>query len=124
MTPTEMGQLADDYSAARDFRLAEAKKVKKLEEAEKALKTSLISAMAMAEIKAIGGQVVTITLKEKDEPTVINWEDVYGFIKEHDAFDLLQKRLSNPAVVLRWEDAIEIPGISTYPVQKLSISKV
>jgi hypothetical protein len=55
---------------------------------------------------------------------VNDWEEVYKYIKANDAFDLLQRRLTETAVKLRWDDGIRLPGIETLRVYDVSISGV
>jgi hypothetical protein len=124
MDISELAVVADNYSAARDARLALQKEVDKLQENESALKAVLIDALRSSGAMGVAGQKVRVTLVTKDEPTVRDWADLYDYIKENDAFDLLQKRLSAPAVRERWEAKEEIPGVGTIPVQNLSINKL
>jgi len=65
------------------------------------------------------GRYVEIVVDDK--PIVTDWGKLYDFIKQHGAFDLLQKRITESAVELRWADDVAIPGVSTFPVTKLSI---
>jgi hypothetical protein len=114
---------ADDYLRARKARLAKQREVDELEVVEKKLKAEIIAALAASSAKAIGGQTVTLTLKTKNKPVARDWSQVYDYIKQHDAFDLLQKRLTETAVSLRWEEGEVIPGIEKFPVDDLSISE-
>jgi hypothetical protein len=43
---------------------------------------------------------------------------------EHGAWDIMQKRLTQTAIDLRWEDGVSIPGVEAFPVDDLSISEV
>jgi hypothetical protein len=44
-----------------------------------------------------------------------------GYIREHGALDLLQRRLTESAVKLRWDDGIQIPGVGIETEQKLQL---
>lgn len=123
MDATDLARLADDYYRAREARLALDKEVAKLEEVEKTLKATLLSYMQSADVSATGGQECVITLKTKATPTVKDWATTYEYIKAHDAFDLLQRRLNGAACELRREDGLEIPGVEWSPVATLSVSK-
>lgn len=122
MTPSEMGELADLYAAKRQERIQAGKVAKKLEDEENQLKGELMNAMIKDKMAAVGGRVSVVNIKTTDEPTVTDWPKLYEFIKEHDAFDLLHRRLTGTAVKLRWEDDITVPGIGTFPVSKLTVS--
>ena len=119
----EAAVLADKYGQAREERLAEQRKVDKIKNGENQLKAQLMAKLEEAGVSTVGGKAFAVSLKITDEPTVTDWDKVYAFITEHDAFDLIQRRLSPPAVRLRWEDEITIPGVATFPVAKLSLSK-
>lgn len=42
------------------------------------------------------------------------WDAIYKFIKEQDAFDILQKRLHEAGCKARWESGVEIPGVKQF----------
>jgi hypothetical protein len=121
MTPEEMGQLADQYFAARNVRLAEQRKVDKLEEAEKALKGDLMAVMTENSLTAIGGKTVEVSIVTKNEPAVENWNLLWEYIQKTGEFDLLYKRVNSAAVKERWEDKKEVPGVQAFPALSLSM---
>jgi hypothetical protein len=57
------------------------------------------------------------------EPVANNWPEIYDYIKEHGAWELLHKRLTSTAVKEHWEAGEELPGIGVTEVYKLSVSK-
>lgn len=123
-SPPTLQQLIDDWGAARIHRLAEAKKVEALEVEEKKLKAKVIAAMIDAKQTSTGGQRYGANYSRKEKPTAGDWSKIYAFIKENDAFDLLQKRLTEKAVELRWEDGITIPGVVKFPVDDITMFTV
>lgn len=120
----ELARLADSYIAARNARLALAKEVDKLQETESELKASLMAALSSAGAMGVAGKAGRVTLVTKEEPTVRDWQAFYAYIVRNDAFDLLQKRLSAPAVRERWEAGATVEGVGTIPVTNLSITKL
>jgi hypothetical protein len=119
---SDVAQLVDAYIATRTQRLAADKIAAKYKEEESALKKRLIEIAIAAKTKSLGGSVGTVNYDRSNKPTVTDWPKLYEYIKAHDAFDLLQKRLGEGAVEERWEDGIVIPGVSTFPVDNLTIS--
>ena len=115
---------ADEYIRARKARLAKQREVDKLEVEEKKLKAEIIAALNAANTRAVGGQLVTLTLKRKLVATARDWQRIYEYIVATGSWDILQKRLTQTAVDLRWEEGVEIPGIEKFPVDELSISEV
>lgn len=117
-------ELIDAWGTARVTRLAEEKKVAKLEEKEKQLKAQVIAKMKAAQATSMGGQKYGANFQKKDKPTAGDWQKLYAYIKENDAFDLLQKRLTETAVTARWEEGEEIPGIVKFPVEDVTMFTV
>lgn len=120
---SDLSVKADAYLRARKARLAKQHEVDELEVVEKKLKAEIIAKLNETKAMAIGGNLVTLTLKRKFKPTTRDWQKVYDYIQETGSWDLLQKRLTETAVTLRWEDGVEIPGIEKFPVDELSITE-
>jgi len=117
---TALSQLAADFDEADQKRLALQRELGKLEEAAKAFKAALMTELERGEVKAIGCEAATFTLKFDTEPTVTDKEAFHKYVYDNHAIDLLQARLSGPAVKARWEDDVAIPGVSKFLVAKLS----
>lgn len=124
MTPKEISKIADSWWMQRAKRLAAEKKVAEMEKVEKALKDKLIASLEAAGISSIGGKKVKTELKPKTKYNVGDWDKFYQYIKKKNAFDLLQKRLSEAAVKLRVEDGVEIPGVYSVDVNDISYSEI
>ena len=82
----------------------------------------------VAQLRAIkmengGGLKANASIKEVEMPTPKDWPAIWEYIKENNAFDLLQKRLSSKAVQERWDQEIVIPGIETFTKVSLSLTK-
>ena len=124
MELVEMKGIVDRYQQAREGRLAEQKKVDELHEKEKELANMILTALRDAESPVVGGTTHQCTRKVTNEPTAEDWDEVYTYIYENKAWDLLHKRLSSAAVKARWDDGVEIPGVGAFPVEKLSLTKL
>lgn len=120
----ELSTLVDSYVASRNERLSFAKVLADYERAEKERKQELIKYLIEHKLTAAGGSLGIVKLQTKVKPQTEDWEEVYRYIKQNDAFDLLQRRLTETAVKLRWEDGIKIPGIGSFEVSDLTISGV
>jgi hypothetical protein len=119
---TKASKLVDEYLSARAERLEKAKELKNLEEKEGGLKKTLIDMMIESGAKCIGGSKGVVNRKRKYKPTAKSWDAIYDYIWQNRAFDLLQKRLAEAAVKLRWDDQIPIPGVEAFPVDDLTVS--
>lgn len=124
MTPRELGELADKYWQTKEARLIADKAAQDLKEAESAIFAKLISEMREENISVIGGQNVSLKLQISDEPVITDWTTFYEHLKTEDDLSLLQRRLSASAIKERWADGQQVPGVGTFPVYKLSKSKV
>lgn len=124
MSIKELPDLIDAYAEAREARLAKQREVDALQRDETSLKNSLIEMLREQDLSAAGSANYMVTYSQDEKPIAGDWEEIYGYIYETKSFDLLQRRLLESAVKARWEDGVTIPGVVTYPVDKLSVSRV
>jgi hypothetical protein len=122
METKELSTLVDAYHEARELRLTADKTAERAKDIENSLKESIIAELTSSKAKSAGGSICTVNLQEKMKPTAKDWKLIYEYIKENDAFDLLQRRLTETAVAVRWDDKIQIPGIEAFPVYTLTIA--
>jgi len=119
MNTEELMQLVTRFNNVRDERLDLQRKRDKRYESEIELKLMLVAA-----IKESGLQkVANVKLVLKIKPVAKDWEAIRKYIIEHDAWDLMQRRLGDLACRERWDDGIDLPGIDKFPVDDLSIGK-
>lgn len=119
----ELSLLVDNFAKTRDARIEKDKEAAALKAEENELKDRLIAIMRDQKVATVGGSEFVVTHRVKMKPVAQDWSEIYAYVRDNDAFDLLQKRLTEGAVKLRWEDNIVIPGIGSYGVDELSISK-
>ena len=124
MSIKDIPAMIEAYSDKRDERLALQRQTDTLKKEETQLQLELIAALKDAGMTSAGGSAHKVSMKVVQKPTAGDWEQIYEYIKDNDAFDLLQRRLGETAVKARWEDGIEIPGVISFPVEKLTLSKV
>jgi len=103
------------------------KKYKELESAASAQKKLLtnLKEMMLTEMNAIGtltykGEHGTLSIRESIQPTVEDWNELYDYILQYGALDLLQKRISSTAFRDRLEDG-EIPGMGSFTKQTMIV---
>jgi hypothetical protein len=102
-------------------RLAADREAKMLKAEEEALIADALAAMAAAGLTTVKLANISAEIKEKQKPYISDFTALEGYIVEHGALDLLQKRLTENAVKLRWEDGIAIPGVGVVTEQKLNL---
>lgn len=123
----ESGQLAilvDFFAKVREKRLKADKHAKALKTQENEVEAEIIEELQKAGLSKVGGKIASVTLQEQHKPIVRDWPALYDYIRDNDAFDLLHRRLTEAAVKERVEDGVNVPGLGTFVVPKLSVSKV
>lgn len=122
MELSEIAHKVDLLYEARQARLEADKEAARLKKEETRLSNEVVQLMREHELYALGGNRCTVKVKVEKKPTVADWSKLYEYIKEHDAFDLLHKRLTEAAVNLRVEDNVEVPGVGWYEKESLTYS--
>ncbi len=123
MDLAELGRLADLLDHKRADRLAADKIAAALKSEEYQLQQTLIFEMEENDLSSIGGTDCIIKRTVKERAIASDWPSIQAYIKEHDAFDLLHKRLTDSAILLRRDDGVEVPGVSLIEYSKITYSK-
>lgn len=118
-----LGACIDSLYNKRAERLAAEKKIKVLKSEETLLKLKIRNLLMAADLEMGAGGIATCSLNTSVEPTPKDWTLIYEYIKENDAFDMIQKRLSPLAVKERWENGIIIPGVEKFDDWDISLTK-
>jgi hypothetical protein len=82
-----------------------------LEQQEKKLTNDLVNYMVGKKLDDFTEGEDQVVLVTSTEPLVNSWPDLLDYIRENDALDIFQKRLTASAVKARWTDGLEIPGV-------------
>lgn len=116
----DLGKLVKTYIKIRDAR-AEKKKAFELEDGQ--LKESLgkIEAVLLGHLNTTGGESVrtdegTFYKQEEITPTGSDWDRLYAWVKEEDAFDALERRIKK-TFIKEYMDTHEgalPPGVSVH----------
>jgi len=116
-------ELALEISQIEEERLEHDRASRKLKTVEDNLRASLIKAMHDDNLTTLETDVIYIGVTQSVRPTIMSWEELEKFIREHNAVDLLQKRLTESAVKLRWDDGIQVPGVGIQTVDKVTVKQ-
>lgn len=119
-----LGKLIDDFCVAKEARLHADKHAASLKAVEVELKNRVMQEMLNNDCHMVGGTYKKVTLKTKQRPQVADWSEVYKFIVDTGATDLLQRRLSEAAVKARVDDGVAVPGVEYIETNDLSVSKL
>lgn len=122
--PRTVAACADRLYACREERAKAQRVVDALEKEEKALKEHLIQMLPKGEASGTMGKVAKAYVYSKPIYQAQDWPKVWAYVKKHDAWELLQKRLSTEAVAERFEAKKKIPGIGVFNVVSVSCTKL
>jgi hypothetical protein len=115
-TPASIYPLLQKFAASQKERLALQRRVQAMDEAEKQLAAEILDLArnpdgTIPTLSGIYEDGLSYKMGEIPTPVVVDWPSTLNWIKENRAVDLLQKRLTESAVKLRWEEGITIPGV-------------
>ena len=122
--PKTVGAAADMLYKLKDEKAKAQRVVDAIDEKITALNAYLIDTLPKSEQTGALGKVAKAVVKINQEPTVTDWDALYGYIKKNNAWELLQRRLGTAGVKDRWEAGKKIPGVGTFPVIKVSVTKL
>lgn len=120
---SKLPDLINSYIQLREKRLAEETVAEAMKAEEEVLKKTIISKMREEGITSQGGIYGTVKMGHLVEPVAENWEQVWSYVRENNAFHLLHKRLTNTAVKELWDAGQTVPGVGKQDVYKLTVSK-
>jgi hypothetical protein len=110
--PKTLGKTADLLLQMRKERLALQAKVDEAKAQEQTVREYALQLLARERAESARGAFAQMTKMVVDLPQVKDWEDVYAYVRKHNAFDLLERRVHR----LAWRDRVdqegEIPGIA------------
>ena len=122
--PKTIGEAADRLFKTKLKRLDAQKVVDELAKEEAALKEFIINELPKSNAAGVTGKLARVTVSNKSTPQVKDWDAFNAYVKKHNAFELLQRRLSVAAVEERLEAGVNLPGVEVFFYPHVSINKV
>ena len=121
--PPTLGACADELFTLREEKSRLAALVKAVEAKEAAVREKLIAELPKSDQEGAIGKLAKAVIKTDEVPQVEDWQAFYAYVGKKKRFDLLQKRLSDAAIREVWEDGQKVPGVGTFRVVKVSVTK-
>ena len=123
--PETVGGLIDDLFLLREQRRKLAETDKSLQAQYAELEARLIAALDLQETTQARGRSATATLNEEELATVIDWDQVHEYIRNQNAFFLLQRRINSAA----WREAAAergepIPGTTVFKRRTIALRRI
>lgn len=122
--PKSLAACADLLYTTKQARLAADKVAEELKKKEAAIEEHIIANLPKSDATGIAGKVARASIVVKTIPIVKDWDAFYAYIKKNNAFELLQRRLSEGAIQERWDAKKTVPGVDTFKRSKVSLTKV
>lgn len=118
--PATLDEVMNALSSNKEEQAIQAKIVKEMKENKDALEKVLIDLLDDAGITRACNDVINVSVSEEIVPAVQDWEAVFNYIKENDAFYLLQKRLTAAPYRELINLGDELPGVTPFTKRNLS----
>lgn len=122
--PSSMGLCADEFARVRAIRLEMDKIVEGVKARETELKEYIIANLSKSDDTGAAGKLYRAQIVTKDIPKAADWPQFHAYVAKTGQFDMLQKRLSDKAVMDRLEQGERLPGIEVMHIPDVSITKI
>ena len=123
--PETVGGLIDELFLLREQRRKLAETDKNLQAQYAELEARLIAALDLQETTQARGRSATATLNEEELATVVDWGQVHEFVRSHNAFYLLQRRINSaPWRELTAERGEPIPGTTVFTRRSIALRRI
>lgn len=124
--PEVLGQVADEFKRVSSIRMTLQKEMEAVKARESELRDYLIDNIDADNSKGVIGLHYQATIKVDQRPRMdpTQWNEFHEWVAENGRFDLLQKRLSDTAVMELINQGEELPGIDKMNVKSVSIRKI
>jgi small-conductance mechanosensitive channel len=101
------------------------KQIENIKEQQQQVKNAMKDQMQALGTKSVRTDFGTITLKEKSRYYTQDWDSFKKFIVEHDAVDLLEKRIAqlNMQTFLEENPSLHPPGLSSLAEFDIAVTK-
>lgn len=118
------GKIIDEMLVLRDKRYALDKESKGLKADYDALESILLSRMRNQDTQQSRSSTATATISETIVPTIKDWDSFMNYVKETDAFHLIQKRPSSTAYRELVQQGEVIPGLEPFTETKINLRRL
>ena len=122
--PKTLAGCADALYTIRAERLVLQRAAEALSTNEGLLREYIIANLPKSQATGISGKVANAKIERKEVPQIVDKAALQKYIKRTGAFELLQNRLSESAVLERWADKKTVPGVEAFTVLKVSCTKI
>ena len=90
----------------------------------KATEEFFVQKLAVGESSGQQGMKSRVQVTESVIPVVEDWPKFYAHIKKKGEFELLNRAVNRAAVMERWDQKKQIPGVGKFHAKKVSVTKL
>ena len=123
LTTLDLGACIDALYEARAARLDKQHEVEALAAEEGRIKEHLLTQLAENKLEKATGRRATASITRTIAGSIKDWDRFTAYVKKHNAFDLLERRVGQTAFRARIEAGALVPGVEAFPVVNLSLTK-
>lgn len=122
--PASLGGCIDQLYKLREDRLELENRVKELKKDEEALRQHIFEKFGEADVDGAKGKIASAGIVRSTVAHITDFETACNWIARRKAWDLLYRRIADPAYRERIDAGIVVAGVEPFPVTKLSVTKV
>lgn len=121
--PENIGECADLLHAVKSDRLARQRECDEVARYEAGLNEHIVSQLSKSDLTGASGQTHTVRVVTKEKPRVNDWPAFFAEVARLGRFDMLQKRVSDTAVLDTLANGVKLPGVETFNLVSVSLTK-
>jgi hypothetical protein len=121
--PDNIGDCIDLAYTLRAERLEKEKEIAVMRKREEDLRNHIFNSFDMANIEGARGKIATASVTEELKPEPKDWDQIWAYIVENSAFELMEKRIARVAYRELFEAGVLVPGTEAFMHKKLSLVK-
>lgn len=122
--PATLGEAADLLYRVRAEKSEAENVVKEINTFKRELENYIIDNLPKSNASGISGTIAKVRVYTDDVPTVDDWDKFYKYVSRKKAFELMQRRLAVVAIRERQANGEKLPGVGTFRVVKVSVTKL
>jgi len=119
-----LGNQIDTLYALKQTKAELARKERTIGEQIREHETKLQEELKNLGISKASGEKATIRVSSLNTPSVKDWDALYEYIRENDAFYLLQRSVNGAPYRELIDAGVEVPGVETFSKTSISTTKV
>lgn len=119
----DIGKLTDRLFDLKEKKSETNATLKELNEDIRLVEVELLDEMHKQGLYKAGGLRGGVYISRQVVPKVINWDEFYDYILEHEYLHMLERRVSRKAYQEQYEDGQDVPGIDPVVFDELRTRK-